>query len=211
LERRNRQLGGGRALGWRRSVRYRRPRLAPGNFSIAFLDGDAVTFNNTAATTVNIQGFQKTVAQMMLSGNGNLIINGNILGDKDLSTLLTATGELTKSGNGDLTLNGKSHFVGGIYLNKGSTNIGYDSELFTDGSLLVAKSSGDNASLSLTEGGKVSADREIVIGMANNSNGTVLGCVVNRCSAKWSGSGFARRQGMRRHSWHIGWQCLANA
>jgi len=128
-----------------------------GDTSNQFLDGDAVTFNNSAATTITIEGTQKTVAQMTVSGTGDLTINGNILGDSTLSTLDGTSGilgGLRKTGTGSLTLNGRSRFVGNIDLQDGITNIGSGSELRSESNV--------NVDGTLAGGGKVIGKNVIV-------------------------------------------------
>ncbi|MCL2349083.1 MAG: autotransporter domain-containing protein, partial [Planctomycetaceae bacterium] len=95
---------------------------------IKFLDGDAVTFDTDATpdAVINIEGTQKTVAQMVVGGDEDLTINGNILADNTLSTLDGTPGidgGLTKNGSGMLMLNGDDRFKGDVTLNGGTLEV----------------------------------------------------------------------------------------
>ena len=136
-----------------------------------FLDGDQVAFNTSGNTTVTIAGLQKTVAQMAVNNTGSLTIDGNILGDSKLTTLIGKDGSLTKEGTGSLTLPGISRFHGGINLNNGETNITHGGMLDTPSQFYIA--SDGTSQLNITEGGRVSVGGVTSVGWLAGSHGTV--------------------------------------
>ncbi|MDL2330377.1 hypothetical protein LJC71_11670, partial [Desulfosarcina sp. OttesenSCG-928-A07] len=164
--------------------------------AITFLDGDAVTFANTIDATINIQGTQKTVAQMLVTGSGDLTLNGSIRADASKSTLsLTPSGQLQKPGTGALTLNGTSRFTNEINLNGGTTKLGSGSVLEnTSGTLYVGKSG--TAALDLSAGGMATSAGGISIGELDGSRGSVTVNGKNAVLENTSGALYVGKSGM---------------
>ena len=95
-----------------------------------FVDGDAIRISDMPSGTqeITIVDGDGTapiiVSSMVVDTNSNWTINGNILGDGDLTSLDDMDGSLHKLGIGTLILNGDNEFRGGSRVEAGTLNIG---------------------------------------------------------------------------------------
>ena len=153
-------------------------------FSMWFQNGDAVTFGLSGTNTINITpAGGVTVGEMLVTGEGNWIFNGDIAGVQTPITeigtgiVTNSTGGLTMNGTGSLTLNGSNLFAGDIMLDGGTkvvdtithskTIIGSGSQLATAQNLSVGTTG--FARLDLINGGNAGAAGNVYIGGGNSS------------------------------------------
>ena len=135
----------------------------------AFLPGDRIILDSTDSTgrrTITLPSGGATVADIMVSGNGDYVLNGSIaaITNPVMTTLTDATGSLTKNGSGTLTLNGNNSFAGHVFVNDGvlsvsaTTNLGAAGDVLNldnNGVLLVTANMGNNHAVVLGAGGGV--------------------------------------------------------
>jgi len=158
-------------------------------FSVWFEEGDAVAFGLSGTNTINIAPAGGViVGEMLVTGEGNWIFNGNITGEQGRSIIdisdnstMPSTGGLAMEGTGTLTLNGINHFAGDITLDGGRrivddlifsrTIIDGSSELATAQNLRVGGTG--FAVLDLTNGGTAAANN-IFIGGNNGFLGIIV-------------------------------------
>ncbi|VGO19801.1 beta strand repeat-containing protein [Pontiella sulfatireligans] len=133
-----------------------------------FFDGDAVTFGDTGAGTVALQGNVDVAGVTFNNASGNsYALSGNQLattdgisidgtGDVTISSVIAGNGGLTKTGNSDgstLTLNAANTYTGGTTLSAGYTVVG-NSQAFGSGDVRFEDLDGDNnlPVITLTDG-----------------------------------------------------------
>ncbi|MDD2777142.1 MAG: autotransporter-associated beta strand repeat-containing protein [Gallionella sp.] len=113
--------------------------LSAGAFS-AFNPNSVVMLANTAGATLDLAGFNVSIASLSGGGatGGNVVLGTNgslMLGGNNASTtfagVISGAGSLTKSGTGTLTLTGANTFTGATLIQAGTMKLGNASALGT--------------------------------------------------------------------------------